>query len=51
MGIESSRTSIVVDVLSSSRISKGKAKGVFINGDGSFVSAREKERRDLIGER
>ncbi len=48
MGIESSsKTSKIVDVLLSSRISKSNAKGVFINGDGSFIAAKEMERRDL----
>ncbi len=39
MGIETSKTSKVVDVLSSSLISKGNANGAFGIGEGSYIAA------------
>ena len=48
MGIELSNTSKVVDVLSSSLISKGNKNGAFIIYEGSCIAVTETKRRDLI---
>jgi hypothetical protein len=47
LGMQPSKTSKVVDVLSSSRISKGNVERVFTTCDGSFIADKEMERRDL----
>jgi hypothetical protein len=47
MGIESSKASKVVDVLSSSRVSKGNSNGAFIIGEGSFIVAKRSEKNRL----
>jgi hypothetical protein len=44
MVIKASKTSKVVDVLSSSRISKGNVNGAVIIGGGIFIDAEEAER-------